>query len=265
MNLKYSLIALALGAVAVYAHDMYILPETFFPGVGAKVRTGFHVGDSFPDSEVSGRIERLVSPRVLWKGGSAPIANLHVEGERDLGDLTASGAGELVAAVNTMPAFIELEPAKFTDYLKEEGLSEVIAWRSAHSESGKPGRERYSKFAKSVLLSGPPNGFGQEKVGFTIEIIPEADLYKVKAGEALPVLVLFRGKPAAGLQIETAWAGKGESKTTIAGRTGSDGRLKVPLPFAGRWRLHTIRRERCAEPAVADWESFWASLTMEVR
>ena len=146
---------------------------------------------------------------MLWKGGSAPIANLHVEGERDLGDLTASGAGELVAAVNTMPAFIELEPAKFTDYLKEEGLSEVIAWRSAHSESGKPGRERYSKFAKSVLLSGPPNGFGQEKVGFTIEIIPEADLYKVKAGEALPVLVLFRGKPAAGLQIETAWAGKG--------------------------------------------------------
>ncbi len=251
--------------VAAVAHDMYIMPSTFRPTKGARITSGFHVGDSFPDSEVGGRIEKLQSPRLIWKGGSAPFTNLRVEGNRDLGDATVGGSGEIVVAVNTSPTLIELEPAKFTDYLKEEGLAEIIKWREQHGESSKPGKERFSKYAKSILVSGDSNGFANHSVGFAIEIIPEADPYTLKVGELLPVRVLFRGKPAPDVQIESAWAGSGQSKTTVIGRTGADGRVKVPVPAAGRWRIHTIKMERCAEPAVADWESFWASLTFEVQ
>jgi uncharacterized GH25 family protein len=102
-------------------------------------------------------------------------------------------------------------------------------------------------------------------VGFTIEIVPEADPYELKPGDLLPLRVLFRGKPAADLQIESSLAGPSGTKTIVVGRTGSDGRLNVPIAGAGRWRLHTIKMERCDEISVADWESFWASLTFEVR
>lgn len=252
-------------AAAAVAHDMYIMPTSFLTAKGTKLTAGFHVGDAFPESEVAGRIDKLQNPRLIWQDGTAAFANLRVEGNRDLGDVTVGGSGELVAAVRTSPSLIELEPAKFTEYLKEEGLTEIIKWREQHGELSKSGKERYSKYAKSILLAGAPNGFANHTVGFVIEIIPEADPYKLKAGDLLPIRVLFRGKPAADVQIESAWAGSGDSKTTVAGRTSADGRMKVPLPSAGRWRIHTIKMERCSDPSVADWESFWASLTFELR
>ncbi len=266
MKTTPSSIALLLAAtVAAHGHVLYIMPGNFLPAGGATITVGFHVGDSFPESEVGGRLDRLKDPRLIWRNGSAAIGNLRVDGKRDAGDAVAGGTGELIAAVQTIPNLIELNPAKFTDYLKEEGLTETIAWRAAHGESGKPGKERYSKYAKAVLIAGAANGFASHRVGYVIEIIPEADPYTLKPGALLPVQVLFRGKPAADLQIESAWAAGGGQKTTVAGRTGPDGRTKVPLPSAGLWRIHTIKMERCAEPSVADWESFWASMTFELR
>ena len=247
------------------AHDLYVMPSTFAPARGAIITVGFHVGDSFPESEVSGRVDRLRDPKLMWAGGSGAIGNLRVDGKRDVGDVEAGGDGESIAAVSTLPTLIKLPAAKFTEYLREEGLTETIGWREQHGESSKPGKERYSKYAKAILLSGKANGFGNHAAGFVIEIIPEKDVYRLKAGASLPIQVLFRGKPAAGVQTESAWASNGRSKSTVVGRTGADGRLEVPLPTAGLWRIHTIKMERCAEPTVADWESFWASTTFEVK
>lgn len=255
-----------LSCAALCAHDMYVMPNSFRPARGTTLTAGFHVGDSFPQSEVGGRLDRLQNPKLIWQGGSAPFTKLRVDGKRDVGEVVVGGSGELIAAVNTLPSLITLQPEKFTAYLKDEGLPEIITWRAEHGESAKPGKERYSKYAKSILLSGDSNGFASHAVGYVIEIIPEADPYKLKPGDLLPVRVLFRGKPAADLQIESAWAaGNTGSKTTVVGRTNIDGQIKVPLPDSGLWRIHTIKMERCAEPSVADWESFWGSLTFEMR
>ena len=35
--------------------------------------------------------------------------------------------------------------------------------------------------------------------------------------------------------------------------------------LAAAHRLHAIAMERFADPKVADWESFWASLTFEIQ
>jgi len=265
MRTKSFLFVLLCCAAAVSGHDMYVMPGTFFPNSAAKLTVGFHVGDSFPNSEVGGRLDRLKAPRLITKTGSVAITNLRIEGKRDLGDAVVPGTGEIIAAVQTLPNLITLQPAKFTSYLKSEGLTEIIAWRAKNGEAAKPGKERYSKYAKSILLSGASDGFFNQPVGYIIEIIPEADPYTLKAGDMIPIQVLFRGKPAADLQIESAWAGKPGTKTVIAGRTNSEGRLKVALPAAGLWRIHTIKMERCTEPAAADWESFWASLTFQLR
>lgn len=263
--MRTSLILLLCASAAAHGHELYIVPGTFFPSKGATIAIGLHVGDSFPESEIGGRPDRFKDPRLIGLSGSASLRNLRVEGKRNIGDVAVEEAGELIAAVHTVPALIELDPAKFTEYLKEVGLTDVIAWRAGHGESTKPGKERYSKYAKAVLLSGAANRFSSRPVGYAIEIVPETDPYTAKPGDLLPIQVLFRGRPAADLQIESAWAGKGGPKLTVVGRTGPDGRTKVPLPAAGLWRIHTIKMERCAEPSVADWESFWASMTFELR
>ena len=247
------------------AHDLYLLPDLFLVKTGSVLHVGFHNGDSFPESEAAPKVERLKEAKLSGKAGSFAVESLHISGKETLGSVMVPGAGTFLLSVRTMPSVIELSPANFLDYLKEEGLTEVMEWRASHQETEKPGRERYTKFAKSLVKSGQADGFYDHSLGFTLEIIPLADPYAIRGSGSLPVKVLFRGKAAAGLQLEAAWALGKEHKTTVIGRTGADGAISVPLSKAGLWRLHALKMERCAEPNVADWESSWASLTFEIQ
>ncbi len=253
-------------AATVSAHDFYILPDQFNLRNRAQLQVAFHNGDSFPESEVSPALARLKDAQLSSARGTDTVEGLRVDGKRAVGAVRVSQAnGEFLLSARTIPNFIELAPDKFLEYIKEEGLTSIINWRSQHNESSKPGRERYSKFAKSLLVSGTPDDFYKRVIGFPIEIVPEANPYTLRPGASLPVHVIFRGKPAAGLQLEAAWAGNGKHKTTVIGRTDATGRISVLLSEGGKWRLHTLAMERCAEPAVADWESFWASFTFEIQ
>ena len=247
------------------AHDLYLLPAKFHVQKGVTLRVAFHNGDAFPASEVAPKVLRLLEPSITGAAGVVAILNLKEQGKETLGEATINAEGALIVSVRTAPNFIELEPKKFEEYLKEEGLDEVLAWRKEHGEASRPGRERYSKYAKSLVQSKVSDAFFRHQMNFPIEIVPLADPYTAKPGSHLPVQVFFRGKPAQGMQLEVAWADGVESKTTIAGRTDSDGRINVAILKKGLWRLHTLKMERCADQKTADWESFWASLTFEIR
>ena len=251
-------------AVSVGAHDLYIMPEKFVVGPGPLV-VALHDGDAFPESEVPMAIPRLRDARIWNQGRSSDLRNPRADGKRVLVDAEVPGAGTLLLSGRTSPNFIQLNPKEFLAYLKEEGLRHVIDWRTQNKATDKPGRERYSKFFKSILLSGKPDDGYRQIAGHTLEIVPSADPNTLRAGATLPIQVLFQGKPAADLQVEVAWAGSGSKEVAIAGRSDKDGRATVTLARAGKYRLHTLRMEPCAEPQVADWESSWASLTFEIR
>ena len=251
-------------ALPLLAHDLYFLPPTFRVKPGEKIRIAFHNGDAFPESETTAPIARLRDTNVLASSGVTAMTNLRERGKEVLADAPSPGVGNLLLTARSIPNFIGMDPDKFDEYIREEGLDHVTRWRSEHGEAKEKSRERYSKYVKSILVSGAPNEFFSHVVGFTIEIVPEADPSLLKPGSKLPVRVLFRGKPAPGLQIEAAVAPiVGKTKVTIIGRTGDDGRIFIPIDNTGRWRIHTLLMERCADPKVADWESFWASLTFE--
>ena len=254
-----------LGALSVEAHDLYLMPEKFQVRVGAILRIAFRNGDSFPSSEVAPKVARLSKAQVAGKGGTAEIERLRETGKETVGEAKISSQGSLLISVQTVPNFIELEASKFESYLKEEGLTDVLEYRVQHRETHKPGRERYSKYAKSIVTAGKPDDYFRHIVGFPIEIVPLSDAAAVLPGANLPVLVLFRGKPVAGLALEVAWTADGRSETNVIGKTGQDGQIQVPISRAGIYRLHSLKMERCPNPKAADWESFWASFTFAVN
>jgi hypothetical protein len=264
-TLRLARLILLLCPAALSAHDLYLLPASYHPKVGEHLRVAFHNGDSFPESEVAPTPARLRDARISSVSGKAGVENLQIAGKETFGDVIVPAGGGLILSVATVPNFIELAPDKFVAYLKEEGLDQVMAWRGSHHEEAKPGRERYTKFAKSLLRGEGKDDYSQQPLGLKIEIVPLTNPYDLHVGSTLPVWVLFEGKPAAGLQLEAARAGRAGSKTTVIGRTGSDGRINIPVDQTGQWRLHSLRMERCLEPTVADWESSWASLTFEIQ
>lgn len=262
MRILFGWLAVAGGLLA---HDLYLMPETFTPGGAGPLRVVFQNGDDFPEGGAPVQPGRLRNARLVSRVGAAAFEQITAEEKRTVARVRLPAAGIGILTASTVPNFIELEAAKFTEYLTHENLTETIAWRAAHGEATKAGRERYSKYVKSLIRVGAGDGFYKERMGLTIEIVPEADPYAVRPGGELPVLVLFRGKPAGDVAVESAWLEAGQAKMETIGRTGKDGRIRIPVKAAGPHRLHAIVMERCAEPKAADWESFWASLTFAIQ
>jgi uncharacterized GH25 family protein len=236
------------------AHDLYLMPAHFRVSVGDKVVVSVHNGDSFPNSEGTTDPRRLLDARL--SDGTA-FEDFQMLGKATHGVVPVRSRGSLWASVHTEPRLLDPVPAeKFAAYLKEEGLPEVPY-----------GREMYSKFAKALLVSEAPDASFRTPLGMTIEFVPEVNPGLLKPGDSLPVQVLFRGKPLPGVQVEKAWSASGATRGgqyQVVGRTDGEGRIAVPVQCAGKWRLHAVTMEKHPDARVADYASFWASLTFEV-
>jgi len=251
-------------ALPILAHTLYFLPSKFRFAKGEMLVFSLHNGDSFPASEESVAPARLQDARLIAPSGKAtPIADFRTLGRATHGSVKVDESGTHWLAVRTRHNHLTLTPPKFEEYLKGEGLEHAIDWRNRNGEAGKPGRERYSKYAKSLLIADSPSDAWSKALGLTLEFVLEADPSSVEIGGKLPVRVLFRGKPAEGLRVERAWAVKDKHAVEIVGRTGGDGRIQVPIDRSARWRLHTVAIERLRDDPQADWESFWATVTFE--
>jgi len=246
--------------LSLLAHDLYLMPSSFHLSQPGHVSIAFHNGDSFPTPDRPPPLARVIP------SSSLSLQNLRVDDSVLRAEVNLTTPGYSIAAASTRPNGIELAPPSFEKYLQHEGLNHVLNYRAAHKEANEPGRERYSKYVKTLLRLGDATGGFDRLVGFPIEIIPLVDPASLHPGQPLPLRVIFRGQPAPDLQIEAAWlTADGKATRKIAGRTGPDGHLNVLLPAAGTYKFHTVLMERCQDTAAADWESFWSSLTLEIK
>lgn len=237
---------------SLLAHDLYLMPQKFRPTKGEIILLSTHTGDGFPVSD------QPVDPARLTAIPAIPLDSWRMMNKATHATVTVA-EGSQFFAVSTKPRFLEMEPAKFDDYLKAEGLNAQLALRQQKNEGAAKGREMYAKFAKTYVVAGAPTPVFAKPLGMKIEIVPLADPANLKPGDTLPIEVLYNGKPLANAQVEIASTAKLEP----AGRTGTNGRLIVRIPIAGKFRLHTIAMDRVSQP-THDWESNWASLTFEV-
>ncbi|MCC6536422.1 MAG: DUF4198 domain-containing protein [Bryobacterales bacterium] len=253
-------------AASLLAHDLYLRPRAFRIPRGRTALVEFHNGDAFPQSQSPPVLARVRDAQVVSAGGVQPVRPLRVEGRAAVADFRPPDAAAFLLIARTVPNYIELAPHLFTEYLEHESLLHVIEWRRKHGEADKPGRELYSKYVKSIVHTGGPDPFVCKPTGQTIEFVPQVDPAALQLGQPLQVQVLFRGAPAAGLHVEAASNSlAGAVKLRQLGRTDAQGRISIPLDTAGLWKLHAIKMERRTDTREADWESFWASLTFEVR
>ena len=220
------------------AHYSFIYPEKFRVSPGEALVVGFHASDGFPDSTQLPR--RLQSHSVHTASGTSAIAELRDDAcddkgkcLRQAGTVTLPAGYSILTAVNPARS-ADMKPQEFTDYLKEESLTQIIDERAKLGETDKPGRERYSMYLKSIVLAGTPNDRYKQVVGLPIEIVPEKDFFQLKSGESLPVRVLFKGAPAANLQLFATTKGKPAQKF---GKTDANGRIAVPVT-SGPWTTY---------------------------
>ena len=250
----------ASGAVAS-AHDFWIEPSQFAPAPGTHVTLRLRVGEHFRGDPVPLRPDAVKTFVAVDDAGTHPIGGRL--GAEPAGAIDVQQAGIAVIGYRSLPQPLELAAPDFERYLAMEGLQAIIKDRADHARSAAPGREIFSRAAKSLLaVGGGRPASGHDRVlGLTLELIPERSPYALHAGDELPLVLRYEGEPLGGARVMALHA-SGEKLATI--RSDAKGRVRVPLSRSGVWLVKTVHMVPAPAGADADWESTWASLTFEV-
>ena len=247
-----TLLGLMLAGPAM-AHDFWIEPSSFRPAPGERVAVRLRVGENLKGDPVPrnpGRIERFAA---VGPAGEAEVTG--VEGVDPAGWASPAGPGLHWLVFDSNHASVEQTGPKFDAYLGEEGLERI---RELRKGSG-PVKEIYSRCAKSLIRVGEGSAGYDRELGLELELVPEKDPYALKPGEALPVRLLYRGKPLEGALV----VGMASSDARISART-AGGRASLILDRPGLWLIKAVHMIPAPPGSGAEWESLWASLTFEL-
>lgn len=165
--------------------------------------------------------------------------------------------GTMVLALDTAPADIELPAEKFSAYLLEERLIDVLTLRAQRGEEDTPGRERYARCLKALVRVGEGGSAATQVVGQTLELVPLVDPVTAAPGAEVPVQVLLRGQPLPGRAVVLASRRVGDVRV-VHQRSDSRGQVRLRLDRDGDFLVSLVHMEPAEEPGT--WRSLWSSL-----
>lgn len=251
----------------VFSHDYWLKPEAFFAQIGASLRVRLYVGDDFKIGEER-PLQKARTVRFEMFSDAREPEDLLAEGQDNQTPVTQlqfKSDGNYLIAMERKAQRITLDAKKFTDYLAEEGLDSIITRRRQGGESDKPGRERYSRYLKSLVQIGARHNDSYRRVlNQRLEIIPQSNPYELQRGNNLKVRVLFEGKPLAGAKV-FAYNRNNEAIHEQGAQTSNDGMVVFKLDQPGEWLVRLVYMRRCENCADADWESFWGAYSFGMK
>ena len=273
---------LLLFATAALAHEFWLQPTSFRVAVGAVVPLKLLVGEGFK-GETWPRPTRRVR-RFVRFGPASPADSTDLRPAL-LADSVAPAlrcptAGTQLVVLTSAPSFIELPAAEFTAYLRGEGLDNALRHRQQQGETTtKPGREAYRRCAKTLVLAttstrapaSPADTVYRRVLGLPLELVPEQNPFRLRAGASLTVRVLRGGQPVPGAliqvwEVQPVLEKPGSplvAPTHFSTRANNNGRVLLRLPSSGPYLVaaNYIEPAPTALASRADWLSTWATLT----
>ncbi|NRB58995.1 MAG: DUF4198 domain-containing protein [Winogradskyella sp.] len=180
------------------SHNLYIKFDTYFLFPNDEATFSLFNGtfenseniitrDRIIDATIVGNNEKSAIDTNLWKDKDSTVTYV----EFKTGD-----AGTYVAGVSTKPRNIELTAEKFNDYLKHDGVVDMLKFREDNNLLAKDAVESYQKHVKAIYQVGDvKSNDWQTEFGYPIEFIPLENPYEKYTHESLEVKLLLDGKP----------------------------------------------------------------------
>jgi uncharacterized GH25 family protein len=257
-------VTLFLVIVPARAHDYWLMPESFFAAPGSTDELRLLMGDDFVVEEER-PFQKKPTLRFRHFAGKETSDLSGEDGKKPFARLSLKESVTHLIALDRASSLIKLEADKFNKYLKEEGLDAILEARRKAGEDRSPGRERYSRYIKTLIQAGDkPDDTATRVIGQKLEIVLQANPYRLKAGDSLTVKVLFEGKPLARAKVFAHHREKEKTRTQST-TTSAEGLATFKLNASGPWLIRLVHMRRAVKDADADWESFWAALTFALK
>jgi len=301
-NTYYRPVYLLLTVLLLCSHDLYLKMETYFLQPNQEATLSLYNG-TFEKSENIITRDRMLDASIVTQGKRRSIEAMEwSDQDSTITQLsfTAGEAGTYVAGVSTKARNIALAADKFNDYLKHDGVLDMLEYRTANDLLGQDAVESYQKHVKAIYQVGDVKTDDWKTVlGYPIEFVPQSNPYEIYSGGQLEVMVLLDGQPLANQLVYADYissghdesqshshdgeehshsnddlghshnneSDSGEGHTHTSGqklRTDDQGIVKVDFPEDGIYYLRTIHMVTVTDNEELTHQSKWATLTFEV-
>lgn len=267
------------------SHDMFLKMGTYFlnPNTPATIKL---FNGTFEESENVIARSRIRDVSLVSNGvrTNPDTTQWSESGNVTIFNFRTGEPGTWVAGLSTHANSIELKAAEFNEYLEHDGVLDMLEWRKENNALGKDANEKYSKHVKAIFQVGNQKTDDWKTVlGYPIEFVPQRNPYDLKAGETLPVILLWQGQPLANQLIYAGSDGvhghshehdaahshdheqdNGHSHGSTQLRTDANGLVSLKIENDGQWYLRTIHMAQLQGQELTH-ESNWATLTFEVK
>lgn len=261
LRLLITAAALVLSGSALAAHDMWIEPTSFAPAAGQIVGMRLRVGQDLLGDPIPRDPSLIEEFAVTDASGRKPL--IGHDGSDPAGYLRVAAPGLLIVGYHSRPSAVELSADTFNAYLTDEGLDAVAAVRTRRNETTAPAHELFTRCAKSLILSGPSGTDGDRALGFPLELVAERNPYTLHSGQEFAVRLTYQNRPLAGALVIALNRLNGSTK--LAARSDADGRVHFQLNKGGMWMIKAVHMIPAPAGSHADWASYWASLTFQLK
>jgi uncharacterized GH25 family protein len=245
------------------AHEFWIEPKAFSAQPGASIVADLKVGQNFRGDAYPYLKSQFVSFRVSDRSGARDVKG--DEGDTPAVNIRTVAKGLHVISYLATAHRLEFDKwADFVEYVEYEGLGRIA---EAHKLRGLPESgfaEDYVRCAKALVQVGEVSAPDQDVVtGMPLELIADQNPYAALAPSELPVTLLWQGKPIGDIQIRVFRDHGVVTDSTT--RTDAAGKAVISLQGGGKFLLNAVHMQEAPPEGTAKWESYWASLTFEIR
>ena len=270
--MKRSLLILFIAVLSLfaYAHEFWLSPQKFFYRVRETAHIRFQVGEDFKGENWSGnrtKIHQLI--HFTSADETLDLSHLLSDNKGDSIAVPLPEAGTHMIVFNSTNSFIHLDPAKFNAYLLEDGLSETAAYRKKNNEDEKVGKEYYQRSVKTIVQAGDKvTDQCTKPTGIPLDIVPETNPYAQPESlnntgfHKVRFRVLFRGRPLANVLTKVWYYPFGKPVKMESLKTNNNGYI-ITERHPGKFMVSCVHMERNKTDTIADWQSYWSSLTFE--
>lgn len=257
--------ALSLNVFPAQSHEFWLSMRDYQVEPGEQIVGRLRVGSGMKGDSMLYLPEMFERFDILEPGGSRHVKGR--PGDEPAMNVPAGSDGLAVVVYESEISRVEYDEwEKFERYVK---LKAFPGMPDAHLARGLPQTgfsESYRRFVKALV--GVGSGVGADRaVGMYIEIVALANPYTDDLRGGLPLQVLLKGRPRAGVQLEMYQTAPNGAISSVKYTTDGNGIAVVRVApgheyLADNVVLEALPNDNAANGSV--WYSAWASLTFRV-
>ena len=246
----------------VFGHEFWIQPNKFIYKRGETINIRFLVGENFKGENWNDDKDKINSLNLFFDDVSDKKLDDNLTMNKgDSLQIAMLEEGTTMITLKTKNSFIDLEAAKFNEYLQEDKLTEALEYRLKNGDTLKNGTEYYQRSVKTIFQVGNKmtNSYKQQ-TDLPVDIIPSDNPYSVAKDGNFKVKLLFQGEKLKSAIVKV-WHKLDDKVSEKDYTTDDDGEIKFFLASEGEWMISCVKMVKLQNDPKADWQSYWGSLT----